>query len=541
MGAIAFLGSGNMLNNSGTLSPGGTGRVFTAQVTGNLAQTGSGKYLADLDFRSNTADRLNVSGTSALAGAVSINRLNRENAQPGAREITILSSAGGVTNQGLTVTAPPSITTTYELLYPNATDVVLSYTVNFLPQNLPARLQSIGNAISVIQASGAFPGFGPIAAALMDAPSLAALTQAYDTLGGGGTAGVQNTAFATGGMFLTTMFDQALFWSAGGQGDANGMSFADVSPGPLQFASSTSGSNGRDAFAQLRLDSNPQPNRWRVWVSGMGGRQSIDGSASDPGLAQSTFGGAMGFDRQVSPNWLVGASVGASDSWFSVAERATSGTSAGAHMGVYSMGLFGNAYLSGALGYSVYSDTIRRTIAGITAAEQAKADFTSHQLSGRVEHGYRFPVERFVLTPFAAVEFSQLWQPSYTETSFTSTGPGILGLTFGSQSTLSLPASLGLQLGYRHVFGDGAVLSPFARVAWVHEFEPNRQVRPAFNVAPTVSFVSTGAHAVSDFARFDVGAKLEAKPGLSMFARFTGEVASNSRSYAVTVGHRFTW
>jgi outer membrane autotransporter protein len=157
-----------------------------------------------------------------------------------------------------------------------------------------------------------------------------------------------------------------------------------------------------------------------------------------------------------------------------------------------------------------------------------------------VEFGHRFLVDRFVVTPFAAIEFSYLWQRGYTETTPASPG-GILGLTYAPQETLSLPASLGVQWDSRHVLRNGAVLSPFARVAWVHEFEPNRQVTPSFNVAPGVSFVSTGTHAVSDFAKVDVGAKLDVAPGLSLFARLTGEFASSVRGYSATGGYRLAW
>ena len=51
------------------------------------------------------------------------------------------------------------------------------------------------------------------------------------------------------------------------------------------------------------------------------------------------------------------------------------------------------------------------------------------------------------------------------------------------------------------------MLKPYARVSWVHEFEPNRQVTASFINMPAAAFTVDGARAASDAARIDAGAK----------------------------------
>src|SRR6185437_67488 len=131
-GATVNLGAGNTLTNSGTLAPGGTGTVQTTALTGNFVQNAGGKFAVDVDTTGVTADRLNVSGTAQLAGTVTPHFLNLKITP---QTFTILSAAGGTTNNGLTV--QDTAVMTYQLTFPNPTDVELAVLgVNFAPSGL---------------------------------------------------------------------------------------------------------------------------------------------------------------------------------------------------------------------------------------------------------------------------------------------------------------------------------------------------------------------------------------------------------------------
>jgi uncharacterized protein with beta-barrel porin domain len=60
-------------------------------------------------------------------------------------------------------------------------------------------------------------------------------------------------------------------------------------------------------------------------------------------------------------------------------------------------------------------------------------------------------------------------------------------------------------------------------------------------VAPGVNFVTSGARLSSDFARFDIGARADVARGLSLFARFSGEIAAGSQTYSAVGGYKMEW
>jgi hypothetical protein len=128
-GATVNLGAGNTLTNRGDLSPGGTGTIQTTSLIGNLVQTSGGTFTVDLNADASTVDRLDITGTATLAGNIKVNPLNLINPST---NLTILSAAGGVIDNGLT--ARDTAVVDYTLLFPNATDVVLGdQYVNFAP------------------------------------------------------------------------------------------------------------------------------------------------------------------------------------------------------------------------------------------------------------------------------------------------------------------------------------------------------------------------------------------------------------------------
>jgi outer membrane autotransporter protein len=140
-GTTVNLGAGNQLVNKGTLAPGGTGTVATTNLTGNFVQKASGKFATDVNLAHGTADRLNVSGSANLAGAVTPHLKSLFGKAP--QTFTIVSAAGGATDHGLTVQSTAVLT--YQLLFPNPTDVALRLaSINFAPPGLTRNEHAVG-------------------------------------------------------------------------------------------------------------------------------------------------------------------------------------------------------------------------------------------------------------------------------------------------------------------------------------------------------------------------------------------------------------
>ncbi|MDO8978102.1 MAG: autotransporter domain-containing protein, partial [Afipia sp.] len=543
MGASVMLGTGNFFTNNGTMSPGAINNVFTSGVTGNIVQSLGATYQLDLDFGPSTADRVNATGTGLLSGTVAINFLNKALVLPGDHQMTIVSAAGGVTNSGLKLSAAPSAIVTYGLLYPNANDVVLNYSVTFNPVGLPPQFASIGNAINAIQTARSSPGFAPIASALFDLPDQQGLSKFYNAVGGGGTAATQQTAFSAGTAFTSLMLDQMNSWVAGSAG-SNGFVFDDNRE-QAYAAVSPADVIANSAFRSIR---NATPSgfsdRWRVWAAPFGSRQTIESNTAlgTPGSAVTSVGGGFGVERQFGDNAVFGFSAGGSSSTYSVPDRSTNGRIEGGHVGVYGAVRDGPIYLSGSLGYGRFDNRMTRdiSVAGLPS-EFVSGRFASDQFSGRVELGWRQILGHVAVTPFGALQFANTWQQAYTETPAYGGPAGILGLSYQSQSTMSLPISLGLQLDSKFVLTNGMTWTPYVRAAWVHEFMPDRHITASFNVAPGFLFNTVGTPALADSAQIVIGSELAVSNRVSLFSSLATQVASQSLAYAGMGGMKVAW
>jgi outer membrane autotransporter protein len=514
--------------SGGRLAP-GNGNVGTLNVSGNLTFNSGSIFLVDVT--PTTASRALVTGTAALAGTVEAIFL------PGsylANSYTILSATGGRTGTFdalATVNLPGFLTASVSY---SPTDVLLMTLRSQLILSRPS-LTANQFAVAATLDNSFNTGHGTLTGLFSVAPGQ--IPAALNALSGEGTSGTQETAFGAGDLFLTAMMEQGAFWRTGEGIDTNGTTYGPTSYGPDAAQAAV--------FKAMPVNALPanEP-RYRAWFAGFDGTWRLDGQAipGSASLTHSTGGGAAGLDYQINPNWLVGVAAGGSLSAFSVPDRVTSGTLDGAHIGAYGVARWGSWYAAGALAFNAFDNRTSRTIAGIGPTEMATGSFDSDMLSGRFEAGFKQPFNGFAVTPFAALQFAELRQSGYSESSVTGAGaPGVLGLTYASQTVSSLPTFLGAQFDTRAAFANGMTWSPYARVSWVHEFEPARDVTASFISLPVTGFTADAPRAANDAVRIDVGSKLAISRNTWLFASFDGEFSDRSQMYAGKGGFKFTW
>jgi autotransporter-associated beta strand protein len=511
----------------GALSPGNS--VGTITVNGNLAFNTGALYLVEVF--GNTADRTNVTGTATLAGTVAASFTGGNLAN----SYTILSAAGGRTGTFgslVPINAPAFITAS--LAY-TSTDVLLNLNSGIaqtpgLTRNQGAVATALDNSFN--NGGGTLPGLLGVSAAQLPA--------AMDALSGEGLSGTQETAFSAANMFNSLMMDQGSFWRNGDLLDFNGVTYGD----PMQYApAKRSKAADHPAFKAIAKAPPIYQPRWRTWVTGFDGTWKLNGETgigSAP-LSHNTAGGAAGLDYQFAPDVLAGFAVGGSSSNFSVPARLTSGHLDGAHFGGYGVKTWGSLYAAGAVSFNTFRDSTSRTIAGVGPTEVATASFDSNLLSGRLEVGSKYAFSWLSVTPFAAVQVSQLWQNGFTEANIAPPGAGVLGLTERSVAVSSVPTFLGVQFDSRYYLPGGTVLSPYTRVSWVHEFNPTRQVTNSFIALPGTLFTVDGPHAARDAAKVEVGGKLAITRSVKAFASFDGEFSNRSQAYAGKGGVIVSW
>jgi uncharacterized protein with beta-barrel porin domain len=545
-GAILLVGFDNTLTNRGYMI-GGDPASFPSPsgglIGGTLINDPSGTIAIrvaptfndfyEADTITLNGGRLHIVVTPGLYGTTTVYSQTTTGVSPlqGCGCGTLTGTFDTVTSSSPFFLATPDYST------PGEVDVTLTRLGFGAVPGMTPNQSAVGSALE----SGYSPSLDPSSTSGQFYANLLATNSVtvLDQLSGAGTAAAQDASFSATGLFNNAMMQQGLAWLTGAPGGNS------VTVGaPLGYAAAPRAKSkaGQDAFAAMQPRV-AEPALWRAWAVGFGGTRSTDGDASLGTADQSTrtAGGAAGVDHQIG-DLLLGVAAGGSTSHFSVPSLSTSGDINGGHVGAYAFKSFGAAYAAATLNYAHFTNKTERTISGVGATENANGSFDSDQLGGRFELGWRKHFDHVTLTPFAAVEPTALWQRSYTESStIAGGGSGVLGLSYSAHTTTSLPTFLGAQVDTRYVLAGGQVLSPMARLSWVHEFKPDRQVEATFVSIPSTLFTVDGARAARDSVRLDTGVTLALNQSVALFANFNGELSSESQMASATGGAKVTW
>jgi len=84
-------------------------------------------------------------------------------------------------------------------------------------------------------------------------------------------------------------------------------------------------------------------------------------------------------------------------------------------------------------------------------------------------------------------------------------------------------------------------LALHGRAAWAHDWVSDRTLTPVFQTLPSANFIVNGAMLVPNSALASAEAELRFLNGWSLSARFDGEFADRSQTYAGTGMLRYTW
>ena len=458
IGSVLYVGSGNTVNNAGTISPGGSGTITTTALTGSLVQTSTGTLAIDLNPATNSADRINVSETASLAGSI---KLSVAGISISSGTVTVLSAAGGTSHAGLALTPTP-VALQASLVYPNANDVQVSYALSFAPTSigLNKNQTALGNHIN--------------ASVIADSTKLTSLTSALFSI----TDASQYSA-------ALNQLSPEIY------GDGAVASLY----GAHNFGNALLSCRSRDA--QYLAVSEDQC----LWVSVSGRDLDLNSSGKSIGYSEQAWGVSGGGQVSVAPSYVLGLAFGV--------EQGNADTSSGAsadlsraYAGLALKHTVGPWYFAGAVFGGTGTADTRRPIdfGGLTTT--ATGDQTISHLSGRVRVAYQAGGNALYVKPMVDFEATQLWLGSVEEQG----GVGALNVA-SSQETL-FSAAPAVEIGGVTRLHDGTLLRPFARVGGVFYSEDKIGISSAFVGAPTgvPGFLT---HAQIDNAMGNVGAGLD--------------------------------
>ena len=566
---IVFTGGTNYVGGPGAINGGinVTGAsvfqpALPGSAIGNVLQNVAGPLRFDptatyqVRINPTTADRAIITGLATLNGA-SVNVLAGAGTYHTMR-YTILTATAGVTGTFSALSTTTNLAFLTPTLSYDPNDVYLSLTF------ANAIVTPSGRRVPNYAAAGSTTNQIAVAGGLTNAAIIAndrgkiftALNQltvpqaraAFDTLSGEGYSAAQNLGFKSGELFTSSIFDQTTLYGTGQSG--NSITLCDRLPGYLHFGLNDNQCAPIRELADLP-SSKAQPvmpfvplRSWRAWATGYGGVDDIHGNAFPTGSASQNntlYGGALGVDYQLTPNYLVGIAVGGTDGTFRVADRGTFGSTTGGQIAFYDLATFGNFYGASSTSFAYYANRGTRYVNGFggLGSETEHGDFNSHEFRSRLEFGRHFLGFGGVLTPFVALEVADLRSNGFTENSVTGAGNFILNES--GQSQASVPAFVGARLQRVTDIGGGMILSPTLQAAYVHEFAPYRQEYGQLVSLPGSSFLVDGARPSRNAAQVKAGAELAIGPHTSIYANFEGEFSGLEQFYGGKGGIRYVW
>ncbi|WP_244559830.1 autotransporter outer membrane beta-barrel domain-containing protein [Bradyrhizobium canariense] len=533
LGGIGTVGNTNV--NGGTLAPGNS--IGTLTVSGSLTMTAASTYLVQISGAS--SDMTVVTGIANLAGKVTVDPLARISATT-TYTIMIAGTVNG-TFDTAGVLAGNSFARNARVSYVG-NEVFLTVDPGLLSPNLPANAninqKNVAAGIDNALLAGANMPAGFNALFALTGSGLAtALTQ----VSGETATGSQQSTFNAMNLFMGVMTDPFI----AGRGDGataggNATGYADEQA--LAYAARKRSPN--DALAAIYTKAPaavPFQQRWSVWAAGFGGSQKTDGNsiAGSNNTSSSLYGTAVGADYRISRDTLVGFALAGGGTKFSVVNGG-GGRSDLFQAGAFVRHTVGAAYLSGALAYGWQDITTDRTIT-IAGIDRLRAQFNANAWSGRVESGYRFVVPvigGIGFTPYAAGQFTTFDLPAYAEGVVS--GANTFALAYNAKSVTDTRSELGLRADKSFAM-QSAMLTLRGRVAWAHDFNPERGIGATFQTLPGASFFVNGAAQASESALVTASAETRWMNGWSTAATFEGEFSSMTRSYAGKGVVRYAW
>jgi uncharacterized protein with beta-barrel porin domain len=530
----ALAGQGTVIGNvavlsGGAIAPGAASPFTTLNLTGNASFASGSFYRVNVNGSTGQSDKLALSGTATLSGG-SVQAIYSGSLIKGS-SFDILHAGGGL---GATTFAGVSSNLTgfgFSLSY-SPTDVFLNLTSAQLGSGagLNRNQQNVAGAINNFFNTG-----GSLPAGFLSLFGLSGsnLGNALSQLSGEAPTGAQQSAFQLMGGFLGLMGDPLINGGGGTGTDGGALPFApERSSLPPDLALAYAKAVKAPAGQLSALDQ-----RWNVWGSAFGGGNQTDGDPviGSHDVSATAAGVAAGADYRVTPNTRLGfALAGGSTNW-TLSQGLGSGHGDAFMAGIYGKTYVGPVYLTGSLAAADHWMSTDRMAVG----DHLTAQFDAQSYGGRIEGGYRFATALGGVSPYAAAQFQSFHMPAYAESDLTGGG---FGLAYAARDATDTRSELGGRFDREIIpWHSDEVVTLTGRLAWAHDWVSDPTMAASFQALPGQSFIVNGATPAKDSALASAGAEVRFASGWSIAAKFDGEFADHSTTYAGTGIVRYRW
>ncbi len=247
-------------------------------------------------------------------------------------------------------------------------------------------------------------------------------------------------------------------------------------------------------------------------------------------------GATLGFDYALTDKIIAGVSLGYSRADIDLDHHRGSGYVKSLYGSIYGSYFNKNLHIDGIISYGKNWYDNHRLITIGSLQRKVSSEHDGDLFSAFLGAGYTFDIKKWLIEPFANLQYIYL-----DEASFIEKGAGSLNLKVNGRKTDSLVSELGLRVARVFKTNCGSLI-PEVSAAWLHDFDiDNLMINASFDGPPGASFSIKGQDVERNGAALGAGINFIHKSGLSTSLKYKGEFREKYKSNAIMGEIRFTF